>query len=402
VKALRRGARQLVPVWLIFVVYGLVAADCQQEQQPVAFAPTPPQFLQRNTNNHTQAVAYYQAIGVIDPNDPTKPGPKATLPLWKAANGFIAGASDVTATYFNEGDLRFGREMHCISRGDFIVWWQVACYVTNYGQTLSGQPGPGGPADIALHDAVARANPVATVAMEYDNTAGPASVQFYAYNGAGNYITEAALDTQGAKSLPGICQNCHGGTYDPTVNKVKNANFLPFDVPSFIYSGEPGYSRANQEESFRRLNLLVGLTYPTQAIRDLIDGIYPSGIHNTGSVASANYVPPGWVVPDDPHTPDVNEANAAAVLYNSVVRPYCRSCHIAQPSLDFTTYQQFRANAQPAGGRILQSVCKTHQMPHAEVTWLKFWKTRPLIAHGVLNDYLFPPGIDTGECGRAQ
>jgi hypothetical protein len=386
----------LAPVWLICVAYGLVAADCQNDEQSAPFAPTEPQFLARKANANARAVEYYQSIGVIDQNDPTKPGPKATLAQWKQANNFRPGISEVSATYFNEADLRFGREMHCVSYGDFYLLVRIACYVTNYGQTPSGQPGPGGPAAVALQDAVARTNPVATVAMEYDNTAGPWAVQFYAYDGAGNYITEAALDSQGPKSLPGICQNCHGGTYDPTNNKVKDAEFLPFDVSTFLYSYDLGYSRVAQEESFRELNNAVMLTYPAQAIRSFINGMYPNGVAHANSVASTAYIPPGWVVPDDPQT-DVNESDAPAALYKGVVRPYCGMCHMAQPSLDFSTYQQFKDNA----GRILQSVCRTHEMPHAEVTWLKFWTTRPFIAHGLLKDYLFP-GMDTAECGRAQ
>ena len=125
----RESIRLLTPVWLIFVVYGLVAADCQEDEQPTPFAPTAPQFLARNVNTNARAVEYYQSIGVIDPNDPTKPGPKATLARWKQANNFIPGVSEVSATYFNEADLRFGREMHCVSYGDFYLYTRIACYV---------------------------------------------------------------------------------------------------------------------------------------------------------------------------------------------------------------------------------------------------------------------------------
>jgi cytochrome c5 len=236
--------------------------------------------------------------------------------------------------------------------------------------------------------------------MEYDPAAGPAAVQFYTYNGAGNFVTAAALDSQGAKAIPGICQNCHGGTYNAQTNLVEKANFLPFDVFSFLYSDQPGYSQAEQEGAFRVLNLLVKQTEPTQAIKDLIDGMYPGGVAQPNSVASSNYVPDDWKVADNPGTPNVNEANAALVIYNSVVRPYCRTCHIAaNPALDldWTRYDKF-VQAAP---RIKAAVCISHAMPQAEVTWLKFWKERPIVAHGVLKDFLFP-GEDTAECGRAQ
>ena len=76
--------------------------------------------------------------------------------------------------------------------------------------------------------------------MEYNPAAAPNDVQFYTYNGAGDYIKAAELDSQGAKAIPGICQNCHGGTYNAKTNLVENANFLPFDVFSFLYSDQPG------------------------------------------------------------------------------------------------------------------------------------------------------------------
>jgi hypothetical protein len=39
--------------------------------------------------------------------------------------------------------------------------------------------------------------------MEYDPTAGANAVQFWAYNPGGAYINQAALDSEGAKPLPG-------------------------------------------------------------------------------------------------------------------------------------------------------------------------------------------------------
>jgi mono/diheme cytochrome c family protein len=397
---LRESAPVLLPLFSVLIAYVLVAGACDGPvEEPSAYAPSPPpQFLARKypANADAESIEYYQQIGVLDPIDPTQPGPKATLEQWKTANGFVAGVTDVTATYFNEFDLRFGREMHCIASGA----GKVACYVTNYGQKPNGDPGPGGPQDLALRDAVLRANPVATVAMEYDPAEGTSSVQFYVYNGAGNYVAKAELDSQGFKAVPGICQNCHGGNYNTSTNLVEGANFLPFDVFSFEYTLLPGYSRTEQEESFRELNRLVKQTQPSQAIRDLIDGMYPGGVDQAGSVASSTYVPPGWIVPDDPNTPDVNESNAAGVIYNLVVRPYCRTCHIATDparNLSWTSYEQFRN----AAGLIKSDVCGSHVMPHAEVTWLKFWKTRPIVAHGVLRDFFYP-GQDTGDCGKAS
>src|SRR5262249_8686177 len=62
----------------------------------------------RGVGNQTATQEYYKNIG---------PG-RETLDKFKATNGFAPGVSgDVQAIYFNEGDLRFGRDMHCRQNG---------------------------------------------------------------------------------------------------------------------------------------------------------------------------------------------------------------------------------------------------------------------------------------------
>jgi len=65
-----------------------------------------------------------------------------SLNAFKARNGFAAGQGEVRATYFNNIDLRIGRDMHCRRNAGGI-----ACYVSNYGPPafLNGGANPAYP-----------------------------------------------------------------------------------------------------------------------------------------------------------------------------------------------------------------------------------------------------------------
>jgi hypothetical protein len=82
-----------------------------------------------------------------------------TLDAFKSRNGFGAGQPEVSATYFNNIDLRIGRDMHCLRNGD-----RVACYVSNYGPPafLNGGANPAYPdPHAALTEAVVAAGGLA-------------------------------------------------------------------------------------------------------------------------------------------------------------------------------------------------------------------------------------------------
>ena len=70
-------------------------------------------------------------------------------------------------------------------------------------------------------------------------------------------FSQVGLDSEADKSVPGLCLACHGGTYNDTTNAVTDANFLPWDLDSFVYSPTPGSTRADQLEQFRILNGMV-------------------------------------------------------------------------------------------------------------------------------------------------
>ena len=63
------------------------------------------------------------------------------------------------------------------------------------------------------------------------------------------------------------------------------------------------------------------------------------------------------------------------MLYQSFVRPYCRSCHVAaRQGLQFNSYAQLAVYGSiPMMGtnRLDSLLCRTAEMPHAQVPYLR-------------------------------
>jgi hypothetical protein len=355
----------------------------------------------------TPTFNYYTAIG-IDLNQ----NPPFGLDDWLNANGFNGAVQDVRAVFGNRGDLAFGRDMHCMQSPQTQ---NVACYVSNYGPAprdgcdtppdpygggctgswvglsySASEPYTFGDGDAtytfpflenlgAINDAINAHNTFGTVAMVWTpNPVVPASannVKFYAFDGGGGLIERVGLDEEDTKTLPRMCMACHGGKYDTNTDTVTGASFLPFDLYSFKYSNDFQYDFYSQQEAFRQLNQMVLVTNPpAQAIKDFINGSYPNGVGNVGTFQFDKYLPPGW-------TPDPD-------LYNIVVKPYCRTCHLAAGgNADFGSYQKFVAEAQG----IQETVCDLHDMPHAEVPYVRFW-LKDMPAQQKLRDFLKSQG----------
>lgn len=279
---------------------------------------------------------------------------------------------EVSAVYYNAGDLGIGREMHC--RQTATPAGGLACYVRNFGVF-------GGDRADAIAQLVAGGTPLATVAMVYTPPIdAPNAVTFMAYGPSGELVTEAQLDTLGDNvSIPHNCINCHGGRsrYDAANNAVIGARFLPFDPAAFAYAAVPELSLNAQEDRLRRLNRLVAQASPTAGIRELIDGMFPAG----SAPYDPSFVPPGW-----------SATAADARVYREVIAPYCRSCHVSFESgagdpVAFSSAQTFRAFA----GSIVQRVCGDgpRGMPSAEQTTQGFFRSS---ARGVLLAWLGAPG----------
>lgn len=192
-----------------------------------------------------------------------------------------------------------------------------------------------------------------------------AVVKFFVYGSEGQLLDDAALDSEGAKRVPGVCLACHGGIYDPATHVVKGASFLPFNVNTFKFSTVSPYTRAEQEEAFRKLNQLVYRTRPPEhgePVQDFIDGLYGlNGVFTANTPARNDLVPAAWDGPDRD-------------LYTKIVRPYCATCHIAMGNdkyLNFSSAFEFKHRL--SGDRLRNNVCLNRSMPHAEVTFSNFW-----------------------------
>ena len=318
------------------------------------------------TDSATSADAYYLAI------DPT--GAKTTLTAWKSANGFGAtGAGEVetNAAYLNSFDLGLGRFMNMHKKAS----GEIAYYVSNY-----GIPPNHGSADFAASARLPGGNPadhlIATVAMEYTDTAGHAGgayTKFYVFNAAGNRVNAADLDGNGAKFVPSLCSTCHGGNfpgglYHSGTNSWDNhadlgARFIAFDVESFGYSAlDPSVTKAGQQANFNLMNAHLLDTNKSDAIDKLVHGWY--------GVAPGTAIPPGAVF-DETWVPtgDWRATAGNVALYSQVVKTSCRACHTTRdPSLDWNTYAVIHDN-----GSVKSVVCSAHVMPQAQVTFHNFW-----------------------------
>jgi hypothetical protein len=309
-------------------------------------------------------------------------GNRATFTDWLAANGFSTG--EPQAIYFNNGDLKFGRNMHC--RVTDTTTGYTACYVSNYGNV-----GESNDVAQALIDARTPGfAPVATVAMEYNpNPTTPGEgVQFWAYNFVSNpngaYLAQPILDNQGAKPIPNMCQGCHGGGFDTTTHLASGSIFLPFDLDSFLYDtqGDP-HSAVNPtgylavQDQFQKLNNIVLNTHPDTLTGDSNDPVtnlmklwYPGGVQNTGQQFLFNNA----IAANQKGFP------SNGPLYDQVVKPACRTCHLAMgPSIDWTSFSQMSGQAGQiqgyacGGGSPQKHTANNFAMPHAQVPFLYFW-----------------------------
>ncbi|WP_437589882.1 hypothetical protein [Sorangium sp. So ce1000] len=360
---------------------------------PTDLEDTPAYLSHREDNgvgSPTETLAYYNTIGA-----------PSTLNAFKTRFGLGIGTpavDEVSAVYFNAGDLGTGREMHCrFFTNDPVTPGSdsgVACYVSNYsdGSTNFG----GDPAEhvgnaVAGFNSGAHNGAFATVAMWYTayNTADN-SVRFVVYDRnepplhTEGLLYEAQLDSKGYnKGIPQNCIVCHGGaTYDATNHRVLGGNpslgqnvarFLPFDISAFEFSTASGFTRAAQEEKFRVLNRLVLQTSPSAATQQLINGWYAAGSVNTaGTLQNTAYIPPGWT----------DGVKADEKIYSTVVAPYCRGCHVSRSDPFYTFADKDDFQTWGNVGYIQGDVCtvgldpaKNHVMPNAEVTLDRFWKS---------------------------
>lgn len=348
-----------------------IGNDCASDDTPyatiVSTTPTPadpqfttpPPFLNLKGNAGSTTSAYYSTIGA-----------PSTLSAFKTNYGFgLRGTDEATATYYNDGDLGIGREMHCKSFTLLLGQVGRACYVTNYAPRDAQGNVIFGDATNSLSLAVSRTSPIATVAMVYTPAGTTNNVRFMVYDANGNLTDQAPLDSKKVNtSVPNNCLTCHAGssTYDTTTDpahpRITGASFLPFDVFSFQYSTQAGFTYNDQADALRRLNWHVSNTSPASGIMDLINGLYaPNAVSDSAAVANNTYIPTGW-----------NDTKAHQKLYNTVVKPYCRTCHLSQTgAMNWLNATDFYNSASIIGS----DVCNSHRMPNSEHTQIKMWQS---------------------------
>jgi len=412
-----------------------------------------PTFTDCEAKLEQETVAYYKAIGIFQANGlPTTA--RGTFSAWKSTLGFAQDPNspapdEIRATYFNNGDLQLGRDMHCRSHrnqvGHLIALQTTtyACYVSNF--SSSGRAGASAVPAASVDLAVVKSNPppvpLATVVMEVTlepqfvptATAGPlgkhafkttlksGDVRFFAYDGpSGNPITAALLDSEGQKALPGLCLASHGGGYQSSQNgtpRVISSNFLPFDTAAFLFGTASNLSAFSQREVFRQLNQFVESTQPARpTIVDLIDGWYrycggvrqlgcyedqdfnpfvPGEACSPGSTTCLATCPDSTVAHKENYTCGWSTAQPAAAgasppfnmraFYLQVVAKECRTCHIALA--DRFNVQNF-AEWSSSGGTIEADVFGSNKMPFGEVSFVDFWSNNLGTNHQTAKDFM--------------
>ncbi|MES2676092.1 MAG: hypothetical protein V4660_17770 [Pseudomonadota bacterium] len=319
---------------------------------------------------------YYKKVlvdsGYVVPTNPTDQASvdaaiaSFKLSDWKQKNGFNAtGAVTAGAKYYNGVDLGLGRNMHCVNQDGNAVANRLkgmACYVSSHGK-IGGTMREGLAAVNAANN-----QSFAAVAMEYRPTEPENKVRFFVFGEGGDdgtilypqgnttdnafyqFDTGRGLPMPGQNApgqpVPGVCLACHGGTLDAATGTISNAHFLPFDTFSLDFVDQTDRNKATLQ--FNKLNAWVyraellanpypapGTTQPTSQhqIIDFLKGSYlPAPGTAAGSEIAAtavmndNYVDARFT----PANSSAEDLSAYVSAYKSVVRPYCRGCHMAQ------------------------------------------------------------------------
>lgn len=402
-------------------VGGTNSGDIIANADPAAPVPVagPDSFLlypnpQSNpaVDSQAYAQAYYTAI---DPNND-----KDTLAKWKAINGFGSSTgTEVQAVFGDMRDLGYGRYVTARKNTDGTI----AFYVDNYlVWTAAGY----GYSSMNLDAAVARDQRwyIGTNAIEFSpgpNGGAPFAKYFTFEPSAGARLLAANLDGRGAKGMPGICIVCHGGRGDPLTPPDASGNQLfalvgnPasavrgdvkgklhfFEPDTFSYSTLSGYTRADLEANIKTLNKWVLCTYPlasgvsnTTYPEDTCRNQAPLNEWQGGAAAVVKAAYGGDGLPNatyaDSYVPASWVSAGQTNLYQNVVQPTCRMCHILRGTGqasddDFTDFVSFQSSAD----RIKAHIIDRGNMPLTKVLYNRYWATPSM--YNTLNQFLQAP-----------
>jgi hypothetical protein len=370
------------------------------------------------TNTPVYAQAYYAAI---DPNNT-----KDTLAKWKAVNGFDTGTgTQVTAVFGDVRDLGFGRRITARQNVDGTLAFLTENYLVKTGAAYAFSP-------INLEAAIVRDPNALVYVAGIEFSPGPAGgasfAKFYNFNvTTGVRENTVDIDGRGDKAMPGPCIVCHGGRADaltpPDASGNRRFNLLenavsgargdvlgqlpPFEVSSFQFSTTPGYTRAEQEPLLETMNRMVLCSYPLPASssfpEDACRRAASSGEWQgtTAVLIKAAYGGDGLPNPAyvEPSAPASWAAAGQTSLYETVVAPACRVCHLMrgtgrQSDIDFATYEKFQSYAD----RIFATVINRGDMPLAKLVYDTFHASS---GEAALADFLVGQGLPARDAGGA-
>jgi mono/diheme cytochrome c family protein len=388
---------------------GSAPQDHSPADPPVSLAVGLDRFLlfpnpqqQEDGSLQTDTVAYAKAYyAAVDPL-----GLRKTLAGWRAANLFGSGGEEITVVFGDTRDLGYGRRLTGRRNADGSMAFVVENYLVNPGGEYADSP-------LSVEAAVAQDTRwrVGINAIEFSKA--PDGVEpfakffnFNAQTGAREEMVD--LDGRGAKAMPGVCVNCHGGRADAlapgnlfsllknTASKSRadtRGQLHAFEVDSFRFSARAGFTRSEQEAALKRLNQFVVCSYPwvqgqPHVVPDTLcerpkaeEGGWGGGtaalVMNAyggdgmpGSAYHDSYVPVGWA------------SQGQGTLYREVVAKSCRACHLlrgmqaqgsdkdqSQSDIDFDSFAKFEGYAE----RIKAHVVDRGNMPLAKIVYDRYW-----------------------------
>lgn len=379
--------------------------------------------------------AYYRAI---DPNND-----RDTYAKWKAVNGFDSGSGvQITVVVGDSRDLGYGRYITARKNSDGTMAFSVRNYLV---PAAAGY----GYSTLNLDAAIARDERWYIGASNIEFSPGPGCAattlpdpapectyftKFFFFKPDGTRADAVNLDGRGAKAMPGPCISCHGGRGDPltppnasgqrlfplVMNSASltrgdvQAHFHPLEPDNFEFSTQAGYTRADQEAALKTLNTWILQSYPlpfgstvpasgVDATRRVAtahewQGIAASALIKDGyggydankELMNANYVdvtPTGW------------SSVGQTSLYQNVVVPSCRVCHVLRGAgsqsantlngtdIDLDSYAKFSGYAD----QIKAHTIDRGNMPLAKIHYQKFWSTPSI--YESLADFLTGAGF---------
>ncbi|MEL7015637.1 MAG: hypothetical protein AAGK60_06215 [Pseudomonadota bacterium] len=354
-----------------------------------------------------------------------KTGPSTENQDYPVAGYTLNNSDIVELSYLNSGDLGSGRKMQCLKgplddpadpTSEQDVFCIVGNHIADFGDQFDRDPNGA----VSAHEQNIGEG-FATVAMEFAKVPGAESVgrvvTFFAYAGTvagGQRFSAVKLDQiSDFRSVPNVCQVCHGG-FTPHFDtgaffvtpgaqqalskpafvqflKADRSSFREFDLeaitqlqPVAIESpgDTPGVRLQKRLTVVKNLNCeFVVPSKPLSTIVNTISQWYRAG------ASPANDPCPFTGVDQQAYLPSLPDRNgdswssldaqnpALGDRYENIAGRVCRTCHIALDDSDDDYGLNFE---RPGHFEDSNYAFCTRFMPHAQVTYNKFWTNREI------------------------